>query len=92
MNQVMLNQFLLGMLVMACLAAGLFLLRFFRKTHDRLFLIFALAIWLLGTNWLALAFVNRDETRTWLYVIRLIAFILILLGIADKNRTPQAGR
>ncbi len=87
MNLQMLNQFLLGMLVMACFAAGLFLLRFFRRTHDRLFLIFALAFWLLGVNWFALAFFVRDETLTWLYLIRLLAFVLILLGIYDKNRT-----
>ena len=82
----LLNQFLLGALVMACVAAGFFFLRFWRKTQDRLFLIFALAFWLLGANWLLLAFWQTDETRTWLYMIRLVAFILILAGIIDKNR------
>lgn len=81
-----LNQFLLGVLVMAAATAGVFFLRFWRKTHDRLFLIFALAFWLLGMNWLLLAFVRADETRTWLYVLRLVAFCLIIYGIVDKNR------
>lgn len=84
--KILMNQFVLGAIVMACAAAGVFFLRFWRRTRDRLFLIFALAFWLLGTNWLFLAFVNRDETRTWLYVLRLVAFILILVGIIDKNR------
>ena len=42
MNQDLLNQFLLGAIVMACGVAGLYFLRFYRKTHERLFAIFAL--------------------------------------------------
>ena len=41
--QILLNDFLLGMIVMACDAAGLFFLRFWKKTHDRLFAMFAVA-------------------------------------------------
>ena len=85
-NQVLINNFVLGMIVMASAAAGLFFLRFWRKTRDRLFAIFAIAFWVLGVNWLALAFINQDEVRTWLYAIRLAAFVLILIGIIDKNR------
>ena len=72
---------------MACMAAGLFFVRFWRKTHDRLFMIFATAFWVLGLNWLALAFTpEKNEARTLLYVVRLLAFLLILYGILDKNR------
>jgi hypothetical protein len=85
-DMLLLNRFLLGMLVMACAVVGAFFLRFWRKTRDRLFLIFALAFWLLGLNWGLLAFVQTDETRTWLYVLRLVAFCLIIYGIVDKNR------
>lgn len=80
------NQFLLGMIVMACGVAGLLFLRFWRKTRDRFFLIFAVAFWTLGANWLALAFINQDEVRTILYLVRLLAFLLILFGIYVKNR------
>ena len=90
MNQHPINLFLLGGLVVACAAAGLYFLRFWRKTRDRLFAIFAVAFWLLGLNWLLLAFANRDETSfIWLYLIRLVAFFLILLAIWDKNRVPK---
>ena len=41
---------------------------------------------MLGVNWLALAFTDRDEIRTWLYAVRLAAFVLILIAIIDKNR------
>lgn len=83
------HEFLLGLIVMGCLVAGLFFLRFWRKTRDRLFAIFALAFWLLALNWTLLVMTSRDEARPALYAIRLLAFVLILIGIADKNR---AGR
>ena len=82
-----LTQFMLGAIVMACAAAGLFFLRFWRKTRDRLFAIFAVAFWVLGLNWLALAFTRADEVRTALYAVRFLAFLVILLGILDKNRS-----
>ena len=83
-----LNPFILGAVVMACGVAGLFFLRFWRRTHDRLFAIFAVAFWLLGVNWTMLAFTDPEaETRRLvLHTIRAIAFILILIAIIDKNR------
>ena len=84
------NEFLLGMIVMACLVAGLFFLRFWRKTRDRLFAVFALAFWLLAVNWTLLAISGQSEPRSALYVIRLCAFLFILAGIADKNRPHRA--
>jgi xanthine/uracil permease len=90
MTQAELNEFLLGAIVMGCGVAGLFFLRFWRRTRDRLFLIFGVAFWTLGVNWLALLFIRQDEVRTWLYGLRLVAFVLILIGIIDKNR-PRDG-
>ena len=89
MNQTLINQFLLGAIVLACVVAGMFFLRFYRRTRERLFLYFGIAFWTLGVNWLALAFINRDEVRTVLYFVRLLAFLLILYAIIEKNR---AGR
>jgi hypothetical protein len=80
-----------GAIVMGYAVAGLFFLRFWRETHDRLFLIFAGAFWLLAAQRLALAF-SRDmvEDDTGLYLVRLFAFLLILGAIVDKNRSsPQ---
>ena len=81
--------FLRGAIVMACAVAGMFFLRFWRQTHDRLFLIFALAFWLLGLARLAVYKIPEgNETHTVLvYSIRLVAFVLILAAIADKNRS-----
>ena len=83
------NMFLSGAVVMACAVAGMFFLRFWRKTHDRFFAIFAAAFWTLGGNWLALAIAREDEVHTGLYLVRLAAFVLILIGIWDKNRVRQ---
>jgi hypothetical protein len=73
---------------MASTTAGLFFLRFWRDTRDRLFLMFALAFWTLALNWLGLALVAEpEEGRTFFYLLRLCAFLLILLAVIDKNRT-----
>jgi hypothetical protein len=86
MRPELLNGLLLGALVTTCAVSGVFFLRFWRKTRDRLFAIFAIAFWLLGLNWLMLAFISADEVQSAIYIIRLLAFILILAGIIDKNR------
>ncbi len=85
------NQFMWGAIVMACATAGVFFLRFWRKTHDRLFAIFALAFWILGVHWLVLAWTKQTEVHFGLYAIRLLAFLLILFAIIDKNRASRAG-
>ena len=82
------GQFLLGCIVAACFTISMFFARVWRKTRDRLFACFAISFSLLGFNWLALVFTEKDEVRTALYVVRLLAFLLILLGVFDKNRTP----
>lgn len=80
--------FLLGAVVMGCLAIGLLFLRSWRRSGDRLFAVFGAAFWLLAVNWAALAFVAGNEARTALYVLRLAAFVLILAAVFDKNRRP----
>jgi len=80
------HDFFLGVTVTLCVTIGLFFLRFWRKAKDRLFLAFAVSFWLLGVNWLALLRANTDEPQTGLYVVRLVAFAVLLVGIWDKNR------
>lgn len=84
------KQFMLGAIMMCYLVAGLFFLRFWRDTHDRLFMMFSLAFWLLALNQLAFVFVvEGSDARSFVYLIRLLAFILILIAIADKNRSAR---
>ena len=89
LDQTLFAQFLLGAVSVCCAAVGMFFLRFYMRTKDRLLAIFAIAFWVLGLNWTALAFIQADEVRTWLYAVRFLAFLAILVGIIDKNRTPK---
>jgi hypothetical protein len=77
---------------MCSIGVAVFYLRFWRQTGDRLFAWFALAFLLLAANWSALALVEpREESRHLLYLLRLAAFLVLLLAIVDKNRGDRAG-
>ena len=79
--------FLSGAIVMGFIVAGLFFLRFWKRTHEGLFVAFALAFWLLGLTQALLTFTDIPiEERSWLYLLRLAAFSLILASIWIKNR------
>jgi hypothetical protein len=79
--------FLSGAVAAGSLLAGLFFLRFWKRTRDGLFLAFAAAFGLLGLGQALLALANvPDEERSWLYLVRLLAFALILAAIIRKNR------
>ena len=83
----MLIDFLSGAITLGFVVAGLFFLRFWKRTHDGLFLAFALAFWLLGLGQALLSFTDIPvEERSWLYLLRLAAFLLILISIWWKNR------
>lgn len=74
----------------AAWTAGLCFLRFWRDTADRLFLYFALAFWLMAGSWLALAASTpSDESRPYIYAVRLLAFLLIVIAIIDKSRQTE---
>ena len=82
------SQILSGALVMGFATAGLFFLRFWRRTRDRLFAHFALALFVMAENRLELALsALRGLRGSHEYWIRFLAFALILIAILDKNRT-----
>ena len=84
-------EFLSGLIAMGFFVAGLFFFRFWRRTADALFAFFALAFWVLALNQTLTAFSRIPlEERTWLYLLRLVAFVLILVGIALKNRQVKS--
>jgi hypothetical protein len=72
---------------MGCAVAGLFFLRFWRDSRDRLFMWFALAFWMLAGSYVLLGVISlATEWRVYVFVVRLAAFCLILAGIYEKNR------
>jgi hypothetical protein len=76
-----------GALTLASLVAGLFFLRFWRDSRDRLFLFFACAFVALAANWFGLARAPHvPETDASAFLPRLLAFLLIIAGIIDRNR------
>ena len=84
------NVFLSGALAMASWVIGLLFLRDWRRTHDRLFARFGLAFWVLSLNWITLAVMDPShETRHYFYLFRLVAFLLIIWAIIDKNRASS---
>lgn len=86
----MLNDFLSGAIMICYLVAGLFFLRFWFATRDRLFMFFALAFWVLGVNQILSIFVAEGtDNRSYIYLIRLLAFVLILIGVGMKNRSRR---
>lgn len=83
-----LTDFLSGAVVFGFVVCALFFLRFWRRTHDQLFLAFALSFGLLGLGQAILALGNiPTEERGSVYLIRLAAFALILVAILRKNRS-----
>ena len=82
------TDFLSGIATAGAWAIGLILLRLWRETADRFFALFGVAFWVLSLNWLALAVAEPpNEGRHYFYITRLVAFVLIIVAIVDKNRT-----
>lgn len=76
-----------GALAAGYAVAGLFFARFWSRTRDRLFAMFAAAFWLLAVQRVAMVMTSHWlEDVTWLYMLRLAAFLLFLVAIIDKNR------
>ncbi len=78
--------FLIGVIATASFAAGLFFLRYWRDTRDSFFLLFSASFILEGCNRIVTLYLERpNEAHSAIYVVRLAAFLLILLAIARKN-------
>jgi hypothetical protein len=80
-----------GGIIMGNLVVGLYFLRFWKESADRLFLIFAAAFWLLAVQRVSLVlFAGDRDADVYLYLIRLLAFVLIIAAILDKNRKTSS--
>lgn len=86
-----LYDFLSGAAAFGFLACGLFFLRFWSRTREQLFLAFSLSFALLGAGQTVVALTQiPTEEKGALYLIRLLAFLLILFAIYRKNRPGRS--
>ena len=78
--------FLSGAIAMASAVIALFFLRFWRASRDRFFLYFALSFAIEGAHrvYAMLAFEDNEDSPLH-YLVRLLAYGLILWAIAEKN-------
>ena len=81
-----LNAFLSGAATAGFLVASLFFFSFWRRTVDSLFAAFGLAFLLLAANQGILTVAQvPEEHRSWVYLLRLAAFGLLIFAIVRKN-------
>jgi hypothetical protein len=80
------SAFWMGMVAMGFAISALFFLKFWNQSRDRLFLLFAMAFMLLAVNrWVRVVVNDEGEISLIPYVVRLLAFLMILLAIIDRN-------
>ena len=78
--------FFSGFQAAAYLVCALFFLRFWHRSRDGLFFAFAFAFVLLSLQqWLIVFLGLSEEDRSWVYVLRLVAFLAIIAAIVRKN-------
>lgn len=82
-------EFFSGAVTLGFVVAAGFFFSFWRKTHDRLFLAFAVSFVLFALNqalasWLTVVI----EPASLIYVLRVLGFVIILGAIVDKNARP----
>ena len=83
----MIEDFLGGAIAMGFAVAALFFLKFWRRTREALFLAFSGSFLLLAVNQALLTLSGIPiEERSWLYLLRLAAFLLILAAMWWQNR------
>ncbi len=87
----MIEDFLGGAIVMGFAIAALLFLKFWRRTREELFLAFSGSFLLLAVTQALLTLGQfYTEERSWLYLLRLAAFLLILFAMWRQNRRSRA--
>ena len=82
--------FLSGMITAGYLTASLFFIRFWARSRDPLFAMFAAAFCLLALSQTVVAVLTLPhEEQSWAYLLRFAAFALISIAILYKNATRR---
>lgn len=79
--------FVSGAVFMGYMVAALFFLRFWRQSQVLLFLYFGISFTILGAAQALMTLLNvAAEDATWIYLLRLSAFLVIVYAIWRHNR------
>ena len=79
--------FIDGAIMLGDAVVALFFLRFWRRTRDGLHVAFAIAFGLLAVLRLIHVLLRvSNEHAHYLYVVRMVAYLVILYAIVNKNR------
>jgi hypothetical protein len=93
--------FLSGIFMATFAASGVFFLKFYFKTRERFFLFFSFACGLLALERVLLLYIpesfssiptTENQSYSWVYLVRLIAFLIIAFAIIEKNRKESASK
>lgn len=79
-------EFISGLTTMGFAAVGLFFLRFWSRTDDVFFALFAAAFWLFAINQGVVGLLGFSDSEGFAYLLRLVGFVLIIFAIVSKNR------
>jgi hypothetical protein len=83
--------FIAGMITSGYLVISLFFLKFWNRSGDLLFIAFSAAFFLLAANQFLLAVGGVPaEEQSWVFLLRIAAFLLIALAIVHKNTGPRS--
>jgi len=86
-QNLVLNAALSGGIAVTFGIIGVCFIRFWRRSRIKLFLLFAIAFFLLTAERMVLLLVDpNNEFAFYIYVIRLAAFLTIIIGIIGQNR------
>ena len=81
-----------GARCLTCLAIALFFVRMGMRSRDRLYHAFSFAFVLLAANAVIVGlYTGAGDYQAFVFLPRLLAFVVIIVAIFDKNRPRRRG-
>jgi hypothetical protein len=86
-------EFISGVVTAGFLIAALFFFRFWKRTSDSLFAYFGISFLLFAAGQATAVFWGTpQDDKVWVFLVRLVGFILLLIAIVGKNRKSRLPR
>ena len=84
------NDMLIGAIACCSFIVALFFVKFWRSTHDRFFLFFAISFFIEAANRISLTLFNMQEGTPSYYLIKWVSYGFIIYAIVEKNRRVKS--